>query len=152
MKSGPKPKRKKTEVIETQDGNITPPAFLNKEAKEVWRRYADDLIKNGRLTPLDVAIFAGFCDQLALIEKCHASMNKRGGMFSTNGYGTQRVAPEIRILNQATEMMLRFAKELGMTPKSRGTRAQFRVTPPAQPASPEKEARERRARLFKVVE
>jgi len=150
-KSGPKPKREIPLVIEIKDGTIEPPAWLDKEAKEVWKIYAPSLISAGTLTPMDVGIFAGFCSQVSLIKKCHESMAKRG-LFNTNGYGTQSVAPEVRIMNSASELMLRFAKELGMTPKSRGSKVQFRVPTQAPSTSPEKTAQDRRARLFKVVE
>jgi P27 family predicted phage terminase small subunit len=150
-KSGPKPKRRKTEVIEVQDGKINPPVFLSKDAKEVWKQYADTLIAAGSLTPLSVPVFTCFCDQMSLIKKCRASIEKRG-LFNTNGYGTQQVAPEVRIMNTATEIMLKCAKELGMTPKSRGAKVQFRVTPTARLSTSETSAAERRARLFKVVE
>lgn len=151
MKSGPKPKTKKTEIIEFDDCKIAPPASLNKDAKEIWKEYAPILLKAGRLTPLDVPIFNCFCDQISLIKKCQESIAKRG-LFTTNGYGTQQTAPEVRILNQATEMMLKYAKELGMTPKSRGSRVQVRSATPVLTASAEKEAKDRRARLFKVID
>lgn len=151
-KSGPKPKRQKPLVIEIKDGTIEPPTFLDKEAKEVWKLYAPSLITAGTLTPMDVPIFACFCSQVSLIKKCHESISKRG-LFNTNGYGTQSVAPEVRIMNNASEQMLKLAKELGMTPKSRGGKIQFRVPPTsAAAATPEVTAKDRRARLFKVVE
>ena len=151
MKSGPKAKPKKTDVVDLDDVKIAPPAWLNKDAKAFWKEYAEILEKSGRLTPLDVPIFACFCDQMSTIKKCRESMAKRG-LITTNGYGTQQVAPEARILNQAMELMLKCAKELGMTPKSRGARTQVRVSATPAPASPDRADRERRARLFSVVE
>jgi len=151
MKSGPKPKPVKKEVIEFDEFKIAPPAFLNKDAKEFWKEYAPILVKSGRLTPLDVPIFTCFCDQMSLIKKCQESITKRG-LVTTNGYGTKQTAPEVRMLNQATEMMLRCAKELGMTPKSRGARVQVRPVVPLPQASTEKTEKERRARLFKVID
>lgn len=101
-------------------GERTPsvPAWLDDEAKAIWRRYARTLWEMRLLTEVDVEAFASLCEAMALYHTAVEKIQEEGAVQETkNGYTAQSGWMTVR--NTALNDMQRLMKEFGMTPSSR---------------------------------
>lgn len=103
-----------------------PPNFLDKIAKNEWKRIAPVVFKVGILTEGDIAALAAYCESYSQwvtavkAIQARAPDNKTPAPLTfTTDTGYQQQIPEISIANNAKKQMLSFAKEFGLTPSSR---------------------------------
>jgi P27 family predicted phage terminase small subunit len=158
-KTGPKTEKKPETTPEIGQNGIEPPAFLSTAARVFWFQYRDVLIKARMLTDADVAAFAMFCDQCALVEKAETEIEKHG-LLIDDARGSKKPNPAIGIKNRALSHVLNYAKQLGLTPKARKVDART-IQPPAggggvnEPggagANQTLSTENRRSRLFQVA-
>jgi len=105
-----------------------PPRGLDKRARMVWRYYAPLLAACGVLTAADREALACFCVAAARRSQAEEELAKHGPIVkSPSGYPIQN--PWLAIVNKATEQMLKWGQELGLSPSSR---CRIKVSPPAQ--------------------
>jgi P27 family predicted phage terminase small subunit len=103
----------------TQLQKIGPcPPELTIGARAEWDRVVGELIKEDRITALDMAALAGYCSSYANWREAEDLVAKFGAIIkSPNGHPMQ--SPYVIQANQQRDAMLRFAIELGLTPASR---------------------------------
>ena len=107
------------------DENIPKPlVHLDREAKKEWKRLAPILHNAGMLTEGDLAAFGAYCSAYSswrtAEKRLQAKLSENGGdiTFETDK-GYQQQIPEIGIVNQARQIMIKMAREFGLTPSAR---------------------------------
>lgn len=94
------------------------PYWLDRRAKNEWKRIIALLEPLGLATQVDRAALAGYCQCYSEWVTADAVLQKQGLTFTTeNGYVQQR--PEVAIRQKARGDMLRFAARFGLTPSDR---------------------------------
>lgn len=94
------------------------PRFLDKTARQEWRRMVKLLEPLGLLTQVDRAALAAYCQCYSEWVRANEILAEKGMTFTTpNGYVQQR--PEVAIRQKARNDMLRFAARFGLTPSDR---------------------------------
>ena len=95
-----------------------PPDFLSEEALKEWNRIAPKLYEAGLLTSMDRTAFAIYCQAYGRYRQALSEMQGQELVISTKA-GNQVRNPLLRIADQAAELLLKVAKQFGMTPASR---------------------------------
>ena len=94
------------------------PPELGPVARQEWDRIAGALTAVGRLTVLDRALLAAYCNAYAQWLEAVEALEKYGAvMKSPSGYPVQSIY--VSIANRQVEIMKRIAAEFGFTPASR---------------------------------
>ena len=94
------------------------PPELGPVARQEWDRIAGALTAVGRLTVLDRAALAAYCNAYALwVEAVDAIQRYGAVMKSPSGFPVQSIY--VSIANRQVEIMIRIAGEFGFTPASR---------------------------------
>jgi P27 family predicted phage terminase small subunit len=94
------------------------PPELGPVARQEWDRIAGALTTVERLTVLDRALLAAYCNAYALWLEAVEALEKYGAvMKSPSDYPVQ--SPYVSIANRQVEIMIRIAAEFGFTPASR---------------------------------
>lgn len=103
-----------------------PPAELSGDARNEWRRVAQQLHQAGLLATLDRAALAAYCQAFARwrqAERALAAMAEKdavtGGLLIKTSNGNAIQNPLVGIANKAAAAMVRYAAEFGMTPSAR---------------------------------
>lgn len=94
------------------------PEWLNEAARFEWDRLLPELDGAGLLKKVDMAVFAGYCDNLAMWQKANKLLEAEGFTAET-ARGGIRAHPAIAIRDKTLEKMKSFAVEFGFTPASR---------------------------------
>lgn len=130
---GPAPKPTRLKVLEGNPGKRAlpknepkpqlgapeMPKWLPEDAKAEWRRVAPELARLGLLTMIDGSSLAAYCEAFARWKRAVEQYNEEGQTFRTEaGYLAQH--PAVGIANKAMGEMLKFGREFGLTPSSRG--------------------------------
>ncbi len=139
-KTGPKPRPAHLKAVrgeradripkhEPQPGElpISPPAWLNAAARELWAHLAPDLIAKRVLTAWDCEQFAQLCDALERRARAAAALDLEGEIvtvpvFDRNGRPTGE--RQVRSLwfdvwKQASDTATRLSALFGLTPSDR---------------------------------
>lgn len=126
-------RRPRNEAKSAPEARIPQPPFeLSKEAMAEWDRLSEPLHRAGLLTELNRAVFAAYCDAYAqalqagrVLRRMAKTDPVTGGLVirTKKGYPIQN--PILGIANKAWAETVRYAIELGMTPRAR-TRVQNR--------------------------
>lgn len=105
---------------EPQPERVAPamPADLMEKAAQFWEAYAPKLEKMGLLTELDGMTFTMMTIHYHVAWQA-AQVIEREGLDSLDENGAQRKHPLLQVLRDNSSMMLRYAKEFGMTPSAR---------------------------------
>lgn len=115
---GFRPLNEKEPKVPKEMGLPECPAWLMDAAKEEWYRLAKVLSDMGVLTAIDMAAFAGYCQNFARWKEAEEFIAEHGSTFETaTGYIAQY--PQVNISSGARKDMLKFAAEFGLTPSSR---------------------------------
>lgn len=100
-----------------------PPSFLNRDAKEEWKRIAPELVILGLLTIVDRSALAGYCAAYSRWVKAERELQKSekdgGGFIYKTPSGYKQQSPFIAIAKGAMETMHKFSIEFGFTPAAR---------------------------------
>src|SRR5262249_50218499 len=115
----------KKKAIESQTVEPPPPRLaptcppgLSDAARAEWDRVVPELFALDRVTPLDAAVLAAYCNAVAGYFEALAMIGKYGNVIkSPNGLLMQ--SPYVTEFNKHLDTMLRCANELGLTPASR---------------------------------
>lgn len=111
------------------------PAWLDKDAKAVWRQLVPQLDAIGVLTKIDGNALARYCRLFVRWKQCDAFVRKYGETYVaayTEGKPTSfQQFPEVGIINRLGPQLLRLEQEFGLTPAAR-TRIQVTPRPAVQ--------------------
>ena len=116
-----------------------PPGHLSKEAKEIWRRLAHQLVEAGVLTTLDLTALELIATTYAGWLQAERTLQAEGAMV-VNGTGTLQVSPWVGIGQQYERLLFRLLGEFGLTPASRYRVPRDRKAASPRPATPEPSA------------
>jgi P27 family predicted phage terminase small subunit len=104
-------------------GVPTCPQFLNKIAKQEWRRIAKELKAMGLLTSVDRVALACYCMAWSRVVMAEQKIAETGMAYMTRGAnGEPRnlvQSPYVGIANRGMEICHKFLTEFGLTPSSR---------------------------------
>lgn len=105
-----------------------PPTHLSGPAKTEWHRLGEELDRLGLISKIDMASFAGYCEQYALWIRAKGVIARKGLTYEVRGMFRKR--PEVGIAADALKQMRQFAIEFGLTPASR---SRVQADPKQQP-------------------
>lgn len=119
------PLRNRRDEPQPQEGRPSKPQWLKGDAAKVWPKVIAQLDAMGVLTKADGHAIARYCkllvrwvDNNAFIEKygeTHPLKDKEGGVKCMIPW------PQVSILNQLSNQILRLEQEFGLTPSSRAS-------------------------------
>jgi len=123
---------KRSREPKPEQGAPSCPAWLDKDAKSVWRQLAKQLSALGVLTKVDGNALARYCRLFVRWKQCDAFVRKYGESYPT-GYKDGKPTsfqqfPEVGIINKLGPQLLRLEQEFGLTPAAR-TRIEVDVEP-----------------------
>lgn len=95
-----------------------PPAWLDKEAKELWKEFAPELERLGLLTLVDAPSFAMMLTHYIMAVKA-SRLIKRDGIMTKDENGLARKHPAHQIMRDHATAFRGFAAEFGLTPSAR---------------------------------
>ena len=108
------------------------PEWLPEDAKDEWQRVAPELSRLGLLARIDGTSLAAYCEAFSRWKQAVEIMARDGVTFVTSaGYVAQH--PAVGIANKAMAEMLKFGREFGLTPSSRGRMSLPGEKPEADP-------------------
>jgi P27 family predicted phage terminase small subunit len=114
-----------------------PPASLSAYAKEEWLRIRDEMFYLRLLTPLDLQIFAVYCETYARWRTAVEALKKQAAvdpefhaLVFRDEEGELRANPLCRIISNAGRDLLKVAGELGCTPLARSRIGEAGGLPP----------------------
>ena len=116
-----------------------PPGHLSKEAKEVWRRLAHQLVDAGVLTTLDLTALEMVACTYAGWQLSERTLQAEGAVVM-NGAGGLQASPWVGIGQQYERLLFRLLGEFGLTPASRYRVPRERKAASPRPANPEPSA------------
>lgn len=97
---------------------LKPPVWLPLQGKKEWKRLLPILCKTGVLTEVDVSALAGYCNAWATWIDAIQTLKREGRIQITrNGYAAP--TPYVKIERDAQADMLKWSRELGITPSAR---------------------------------
>ena len=99
--------------------NAEPPAWLDDEAREEWRRLAPMLERLGVLTETDAQALAGYCETWATWRAATQKIRQFGMVIKGKDGDLPIISPYVKIAHNATVQMRAYLVEFGMTPSSR---------------------------------
>lgn len=104
----------------TPEGITTPPAWLDRIARQEWRRLRPRLERLGLLTAPDRAAFAAYCANYSLMVQASRALQARDGRLSYSDDNGKLVPyPEVLILRQSADLVRKLGAEFGMMPAER---------------------------------
>lgn len=142
-------------------GEISPPEWLSPEARKIWDRVADVLLKMRTLTTADVDAFARYCEAYARWIDLNSFMMKKGPTGTTyakvsktekDSKGKPKVdyvyeLPQASEWRQLFGILQRFEDRFGMNASSR-SRIRVHLTGGTIVATPQQAADEERRNFF----
>ena len=129
---GPIPKPTAIEIAEGRPGKrplngrepqpraVTPkcPAYLDKRAKEEWRRLVPILRRMRVLTEADGLVLGNLCLAVSTLVRAQAKLNETGILYKApSGYVMQ--SPLLPVVNAQVDTISRLSREFGLTPAAR---------------------------------
>lgn len=100
-------------------GTLTPPPNLTKAAKVIWSRVVMAMPK-GVYAATDQTALAVYCEQVAIYEAAVKHLDKEG-LVSIGSQQQQIVSPYVRIMNEASRLIVTLGAKLFLDPASRQT-------------------------------
>lgn len=109
-----------------------PPDSLDEVGQKEWQRVVPILLNIKLVTELDLAIVLGYCQ--AFSEFVYSSKQIKKGFVAKSESGLPMMNPYFPILNKASDKMLKYCQELGITPVQR---ARIKLFPDKEPGEGE---------------
>lgn len=94
------------------------PSYLNKTAKEMWKRHIAFLVERGDYQNVDLHHFEMWCSNYAIWQKAIEDIDAKGFAI-TNSQGTASRNPALSAKADAEKMMVKMSQLLGFDPLSR---------------------------------
>lgn len=114
----PENEPKPAPIVETPD----PPAWMNIEGKEMWKRRLPELQRIGLVTTIDLESFAMLCQSWGEYVEAVKRMKNRGKYYTyTNKAGAENEIerPVVRVAHRAHERYKSMCTEFGLTAAAR---------------------------------
>lgn len=104
-----------------QEGDVSCPKWLDKEAKKTWHKNAPELIRLGVLTVLDQDAFAAYCQIYSRWKRAVIELQSGDTYeYRDTAFKIKRTTkPEVQIARDLGNQVRAFEAEFGMTPSSR---------------------------------
>lgn len=135
-KRGPKPKPTATKKLAGNPGkrklnraeptppparSLTPPDWLNDDARAEYLRLAPQLHVMGLLTDLDQTALANYCQAFGLFQQCNRDLVEQGTTTLVDTKNGQFVAslPQFNQAMKLLQQMRAWGAEFGLTPSAR---------------------------------
>jgi P27 family predicted phage terminase small subunit len=99
--------------------DLTPPDWLDGEAKAEWDRLAPMLGRLGVLTETDTGALTAYCEAWATWKGATQQIRKWGMVLKGKDGELPKVSPYVKIAHNALQQMRGLLVEFGMTPSSR---------------------------------
>jgi len=100
--------------------NLTPPDWLNEDAKAEWADKAPMLQRLGLLTEADLDAFCLYCQTFARWKEAEKKLLQFGMVVKSNSNnGFPVLSPYLQISNKAQAQATKMLIEFGLTPSSR---------------------------------
>ena len=96
------------------------PQWLSPIAKTEWKRAAPLLHKLGLLAREDMAAFAGYCENYAVVTQCANYIKRKGGYAKYLCGKNSQTVPHLVAMNRAWQNLRAFCAEFGLSPSARG--------------------------------
>lgn len=100
-------------------GGLVCPASMPREGKELWARIVPELERIGVATGIDQTALESYCRAYATWKYAERKLQEEGMTFTSQNSGIPRPSPYVQIANTAAENIIKWARELGLTPASR---------------------------------
>ncbi|MCH7685380.1 MAG: phage terminase small subunit P27 family [Planctomycetes bacterium] len=97
------------------------PDWLSDDARKEWERVLPELEQMGIVGATDYAVLTGYCESWSQYKSAVEMLAKTGPLHKPRNDGEVRRSPIVFILKDSREAMLKFARELGLSPSSRMT-------------------------------
>lgn len=97
----------------------SPPKWLPKEARAIWRKHADALWQLGLLTVADIDALATLCETTALYHTAVEMLGKHGATWTNKETGYSQPTAWMSVRNQTLKQMQSLWSEFGLTPAAR---------------------------------
>ena len=95
-----------------------PPDFMSDYAREEWDRITHVLYDLGIISRIDRSALVGYCEAWGTYRDAKEKL-KHSSIIIKTIQGNVQQSPLLSIANRASELMLKFAAEFGMTPAAR---------------------------------
>jgi P27 family predicted phage terminase small subunit len=99
------------------EGADAPPAWLNEDAKAIWRAELPDIKTRVMLLAPHMQVFALYCEALQRYRKHGKFLAEKDETYQTPS-GFWRKRPEVELRDRAFNDVTKLAVELNLTPKS----------------------------------
>ncbi len=97
------------------------PDWLPDDARKEWERVMPELEQMGIVGSTDYAVLVGYCESWSQYKMAVEMIAKTGPLHKPKGDGEVRRSPMVFILKDAREAMLKFGRELGLSPSARSS-------------------------------
>ncbi len=97
------------------------PDWLDADAHDEWDRVLVALESMGIVGATDYAVLVGYCESWSQYKMAVEMIARTGSLHKPKEDGEIRRNPVVFILKDAREAMLKFARELGLSPSSRAS-------------------------------
>ena len=95
------------------------PDWLSDDAHAEWDRVLPELEELGTVGATDYAVLVGYCESFSQYKMASEMLAETGPLHEPRGDGESRRHPLVFVLKDSREAMLKFARELGLSPSSR---------------------------------
>jgi phage terminase small subunit len=116
-------KRRLREDVKLSAGPLRPPAGLGKIERAEWDRLAKALARSKRLSAEMRAAFVAYVSawgEFVQADRACRELEQRGALYFTTRHGTRRPAPQLLARSRARADLMKFARELAITPSTQG--------------------------------
>ena len=97
------------------------PRWVKGEAKKHWETLGPALVQAGLLSVVDGDVFGLHCDNMAAYEQVSTKLEKLDDWIATTPNGFEVQAAWLQVRTKLQEMIIKTAREFGLTPASRST-------------------------------
>lgn len=97
------------------------PDWLSEDAHTEWDRVLVELEGMGIIGATDYAVLVGYCESWSQYKQAVEMLSRTGSLHKPKNDGEVRRMPTVFILKDAREAMLKFARELGLSPSARAS-------------------------------
>lgn len=96
-----------------------PPIWLSKSAKKHWEQLGGKLLSVGLISAVDGDVFALHCSNVAKYGEVEQKLEDLATWTQTTPNGFKMQSALLQIRNRLQELIIKTAREFGMTPASR---------------------------------
>lgn len=97
------------------------PSWLPKAAKKHWQTLGPELVRVGLLSALDGDVFAMHCDNVARYAEVCEKLDEINKWVASTPSGFEVQSAGFQIRNRLQEMIIKTAREFGLTPSARSS-------------------------------